>query len=48
MSRDEVAAKSRDLLLPVIGARRTRQLIDTVWRIERVGDARQLRPLLQV
>ncbi|MDH3288277.1 MAG: MmgE/PrpD family protein [Betaproteobacteria bacterium] len=48
MSRDEVAAKSRDLLLPVIGARRTQQLIDTVWRIERVGDVRQLRPLLQV
>jgi len=47
MSRDEVAAKSRDLLLPVIGARRTQQLIDTVWRIERVGDLRQLRPLLQ-
>jgi len=47
MSRDEVAAKSRDLLLPVIGVRRTQQLIDTVWRIERVGDLRQLRPLLQ-
>ncbi len=47
MSRDEVAAKSRDLLVPVIGARRTQRLIDTVWRIERVGDMRQLRPLLQ-
>ncbi len=47
MSRDEVAAKSRDLLVPVIGARRTQRLIDTVWRIERVGDVRQLRPLLQ-
>jgi 2-methylcitrate dehydratase PrpD len=47
MSRDEVAAKSRALLLPVIGARRTQQLIDTVWHIERVRDVRQLRPLLQ-
>jgi len=47
MSRDEVAAKSRELLLPVIGARRTQRLIDTVWRIERVGDVRRLRPLLQ-
>jgi hypothetical protein len=33
--------------VPVIGARRTQRLIDTVWRIERVGDVRQLRPLLQ-
>jgi len=47
MSRDEVAAKSRDLLLPVVGARRTQRLIDTVWAIERVRDVRQLRPLLQ-
>ena len=47
MSREEVAAKSRDLLLPVIGSRRTQRLIDTVWHIERMGDVRQLRPLLQ-
>jgi len=47
MSRDEVAAKSRDLLVPVIGARRTERLIDTVWHIERVRDARQLRLLLR-
>jgi len=48
MTRDEVAAKSRDLLRPVIGARRTERLIDTIWRIERVRDVRKLRPLLQV
>ncbi|MDP1538145.1 MAG: MmgE/PrpD family protein [Burkholderiales bacterium] len=48
MPRGEVAAKARDLLLPVIGARRTRRLIDTVWNIERVRDARALRPLLTV
>lgn len=47
MSRDEVAAKSRELLRPVIGARRTERLINTIWRIERVRDVRQLRPLLQ-
>lgn len=47
MSREEVARKSRALLLPVIGARRTERLIDTVWHIERVRDVRQLRPLLQ-
>lgn len=47
MTREEVAAKSRELLRPVIGNRRTERLIETVWRIERVRDVRQLRPLLQ-
>ena len=48
MPRHEVEAKSRDLLLPVIGPRRTERLIDTVWHIEHVRDVRALRPLLQV
>jgi 2-methylcitrate dehydratase PrpD len=48
MPRGEVAAKARDLLLPVIGQRRTARLIDTVWNIERLRDARALRPLLTV
>jgi hypothetical protein len=48
MPRAEVEAKARDLLLPVIGPRRTTRLIDTVWNIERVRDARVLRSLLQV
>lgn len=48
MPRAEVAAKARDLLRPVIGPRRTERLIDTVWNIERVRDARTLRPLLTV
>lgn len=48
MPRAEVEAKSRDLLLPVIGPLRTARLIDTVWNIERLRDACALRPLLQV
>ena len=47
MSREEVAAKSRDLLVPVLGARRTEKLIETVWSIERIRDVVRLRPLLQ-
>jgi 2-methylcitrate dehydratase PrpD len=47
MSRGDVAAKSRDLLVPVLGSRRTERLIQAVWNIERVGDMRRLRPLLQ-
>jgi hypothetical protein len=47
MSREEVAAKCRDLFTPVIGLRRAERLIDSVWRIERLADARSLRPLLR-
>jgi 2-methylcitrate dehydratase PrpD len=46
MSREEIEVKCRDLVVPVIGARRARRLIDAVWRIERFGDIRRLRPLL--
>jgi 2-methylcitrate dehydratase PrpD len=46
MSRDEVAAKSRGLLTPLLGTRRAERLIETVWNIERVSDVRRLRPLL--
>lgn len=46
MNREQVAAKSRDLLIPVIGARRTEKLISAVWEIEKMHDMRKLRPLL--
>jgi 2-methylcitrate dehydratase PrpD len=46
MPRDEVEAKARDLLEPVIGKPRTVRLCDTVWNLERVTDVRKLRPLL--
>jgi 2-methylcitrate dehydratase PrpD len=48
MPRAEVEAKARDLLLPVIGQRRSTRLINTVWNIERLRDVRKLRPLLAV
>lgn len=46
MSREHVAAKSADLLVPVMGKRRAQKLIETIWNIERVTDLRRLRPLL--
>jgi 2-methylcitrate dehydratase PrpD len=46
MSRDEVEEKCAALLGPVLGKTRARQLIDVVWRIETMRDARTLRPLL--
>jgi 2-methylcitrate dehydratase PrpD len=47
MTRDEVVAKCRELLEPIVGTASTARLIDTVLNIERVTDVRQLRPLLQ-
>jgi 2-methylcitrate dehydratase PrpD len=48
MTRDEVEAKSRELMAPVLGAARAQKLIQTIWNIESVRDMRELRPLLAV
>ena len=47
MTRAEVDAKSYDLLAPVLGMARARRLCDAIWNIEKLSDARKLRPLLQ-
>ena len=47
MSRDEVETKALDLLAPVLGNMRARDLVKRVWAIERVADVRELRPLLE-
>ena len=47
MTRADVDAKSYDLLAPVLGKARARKLCDTIWAIEKLSDARKLRPLLQ-
>ena len=47
MKREEVDFKSYDLLTPVLGKARARKLCDAIWNIEKLGDARKLRPLLQ-
>jgi 2-methylcitrate dehydratase PrpD len=47
MTREEVAAKARDLLTPVVGASNGEKLIDAIWALESVKDIRQLRPFLQ-
>ena len=47
MSRAEVVAKARDLTAPVLGREKADRLIETVYAIETVSDARSLRPLLQ-
>ncbi|MGH9787060.1 MAG: MmgE/PrpD family protein, partial [Terriglobia bacterium] len=47
MTRDEVVAKSRDLIAPVLGEATCDRLIERVLRIEDAKDIRELRPLLQ-
>jgi 2-methylcitrate dehydratase PrpD len=47
MSRQEVVAKARDLVTPVLGAAKAEGLIEKVLALETVADARTLRPLLQ-
>jgi 2-methylcitrate dehydratase PrpD len=47
MSRGEVVAKARDLLAPILGARKAERLIAAVLSVETLADVRALRPLLQ-
>jgi 2-methylcitrate dehydratase PrpD len=47
MTRDEVVAKARGLMAPVLGAATTTKLIDRLLEIDKVKNVRELRPLLQ-
>ena len=47
MPREEVVAKCRDLIAPVLGRTQSAQLIDRVLELERVANIHELRPLLQ-
>jgi 2-methylcitrate dehydratase PrpD len=47
MTRDEVVAKARELMTPVLGAAKTSKLIDRVLGLDNVKNIRELRPLLQ-
>jgi len=47
MTRAEVDEKCFHLMAPILGKRRARALCDAVWAIEKLGDARKLRPLLR-
>jgi 2-methylcitrate dehydratase PrpD len=47
MPREEVIAKCRDLMNPVLGSDRCSKLIETTLALERLKSVRELRPLLQ-
>jgi 2-methylcitrate dehydratase PrpD len=39
MSHEDVEAKARDLMRPVLGRAQTQTLIDLVWRLDALADA---------
>ena len=47
MTREEVGDKAYDLCAPILGKKRARELVETMWAIEKVGNVRSLRRLLQ-
>jgi 2-methylcitrate dehydratase PrpD len=47
MTREEVGEKAFGLCAPVLGKKRAHELVEAVWRIEKVGNVRSLRHLLQ-
>ncbi len=47
MTRDDIIAKARDLIAPVLGAATSAKLIEKVFDLENVKNVREFRPLLQ-
>ncbi|NKJ50604.1 2-methylcitrate dehydratase [Burkholderia sp. SG-MS1] len=48
LNTEAVNAKARDLMAPVLGERKTEQLIEQINKLETVDNVRQLRPLFTV
>ena len=46
MSDEEIEQKCTDLMEPVLGDERTKNLIDRIWNLEKVKNMRDFRPLL--
>jgi 2-methylcitrate dehydratase PrpD len=47
MSKEEIVAKARDLITPVLGGETCTKLIEKVFGLDQIKDVRELRPLLQ-
>ncbi|MEL0106502.1 MAG: MmgE/PrpD family protein [Rhodospirillales bacterium] len=46
MTRDEVETKAYDLIAPILGKKRSKNLITKIWGLEKVKNVRKLRELL--
>jgi 2-methylcitrate dehydratase PrpD len=47
MTREEIVAKARDLIAPILGTAQCANLIERVLDLDKAKDIRELRPLLQ-
>ena len=47
LSTEEVEKKAGDLIEPILGALRSRKLMDTIFHLERLTSIRELQPMLQ-
>jgi 2-methylcitrate dehydratase PrpD len=47
MTREDITAKANDLIAPILGAAKSKDLINRVFHIEDMQDIRELRPFLQ-
>jgi len=47
MSREEIVAKARELMTPVLGAEKSARLIERILDLDKMKNIRDLRPLLQ-
>jgi hypothetical protein len=47
VTREDIVAKARDLMTPVLGAAKTGKLIAQVFDLENMKSVREFRPLLQ-
>ena len=47
MTRQEVVAKAQDLMAPILGASATRELIQSVYTLETLGEMRAWSTLLK-
>jgi len=47
MTKEEIVAKARDLIAPILGTTQCASLIERVLNLDKVNDVRELRPLLQ-
>src|SRR5467141_2519226 len=47
MTREEIVAKGRDLIVPILGTAQFAKLVERLLELEQVKDIRELRPILQ-
>ncbi|MGH1351128.1 MAG: MmgE/PrpD family protein [Methyloligellaceae bacterium] len=48
MSREDVEQKALELIVPVIGEQRAKNLVETIWNIETMTDIADLVPMLEI